>query len=145
MRSYTYDRTWQPYTEDHLPPTASTLGPPDPRWKAFGFALEEAGFYSLPAFFTCRTGPLELYSRSNIPGEYHFLATLLIGSTWIRVWIADMPNLLQFLREVEARPIPQKRSLEEDPWQKVLHDTDIQELISLAKQVLQKLNEGKNA
>jgi hypothetical protein len=134
-----------------LPPSAlrpTQIGP-DPKWEAFRDALDQQGIFPTPSAFTCIFGEMDLYSRSlNSPKETpqegdDFLVVINLYSTLTRVWVPHLPNLLAFLQEVDAKPVPWKDPLKEEPWQKVFYDKEVQGLIEGVKNAFQKLSNGE--
>lgn len=116
MRSYRYSQgKWQ-LSKDTLPPTML-----DPfthiQSPLFQKAVEKLGFsLSEKSTYTCRFGPLVVLARDHeAPPTIRkseeasdFLCILRISGSYIRIWIADMQELMHFFLEVDAGPEDKK-------------------------------------
>src|ERR1019366_3810944 len=81
--------------------------------------------------YTSRVGQIHVYARnhetlslSRTANEpYDFLCILKIGTAYIRVWIPDLPELLLFFVEIDAKR-------EDDTLKEFFTDTTFQSMIS---------------
>lgn len=87
MKSYIYrSGAWQVY-DDSLPEGA------EPR--RHGFSDED--------IYLSRLGKVRVYANQQKAFPLDFLCTLSIGGKLVRVWFADFPALLLFLKEIDAQ------------------------------------------
>ena len=124
MRSYYYNEGIWKSIEDPMPEKPDSYED-----YAFKQALEKHGFSSsFGDKYHSQVGEVRIYSRDHkkLPGKrgqtgfpYDFMAVLYLGSTYIRVWIADLPNALLFMREIDAR---EKTSIEKFFEKDVMYD-----------------------
>ena len=116
MRSYMYSQgKWQFY-KDTLPPTMlDTFN--HTQSQLFQKAVEKLGLsLSGKSTYTCRFGQLVVLARDReapptlrkSEEAFDFLCIVRIGGSYIRVWIADMQELMHFFLEVDAGPEDKK-------------------------------------
>lgn len=95
-------------------------------------------------------GRLTLYSREHEnlgfkrkekEFEYDFLCVLSAPSTYIRVWIPDLPSLLLFFREVEVQHETKAGNELTTVLKEFLTDDDLQRLLIRAVDLLQLIQE----
>ncbi len=121
MRSYSYKEGIWKTCQDRLPPTEyyNVLSWGDgsekyDRDKKYKDALSKAGFHHDGSKqYTCLLGNMIIHARNHetLPSspppkesDFDFLCVLRTSRTYIRIWIPDLPNLLLFMREVDAKP-----------------------------------------
>jgi hypothetical protein len=109
------------------------------KFSAFDKALQSLGFTaSTNKVYSSMVGSVHVYSRdhsalNHVRGKnelYDFMCSFKPGGSEVRVWIEDLPNLLLFLREIEAHEEPDEPDNKiADALLHIFNDNDVQAMI----------------
>lgn len=138
MRSYHYHEGIWKVIDDPMSEVTSSYED-----YAFSQALGKRGLSGSSDDYESQIGTLRVYSRdhSKLPAKrgqtgspYDFMAIIRIGSSFVRIWITDLPNMLLFMREIDAR--------KKTPIESFLERSNIHEMVSSIEQAADSITNG---